>query len=177
MEELPETVNIEGQTWTVSSTLLGKGGFASVYQATSTSGVKAAMKVVDLRVQSSWATAKLRAEAENLRRAQTHDHIVGFYGEVRISHFHVFLLEAWGHDLLDQVLEHRGLGEARSHAVMLQVLKALSWLHDKRICHGCDARPCRKFPRLSLRRTTLRPIPPLGRVPPNEPTSSAVQLS
>jgi len=140
MEDLPDLLHIDGQAWNITNTLLGKGGFASVFQARSSAGIKAAMKVVDLRLQSSWATAKLRAEADNLRRAQTHEHIVCFYGELRVSHFHVFLLEAWGHDILDQVLENRGLGEERSHGVMVQVLKALAWLHSKRICHG-DVKP------------------------------------
>ena len=64
------------ESWVVTSRLLGKGGFASVYEARSSKGERAAAKVVDLRQQSAWAISKLRSEAENLARAQTHTHIV-----------------------------------------------------------------------------------------------------
>lgn len=135
--EVPATVHVAGQTWNIdTNTLLGKGGFASVFLARSANGERGAAKVVDLRQQSTWATAKLKAEAANLRRGQTHKHIVHFYGEVRQACHHIFLTEAWGQDLLEDVLRLRGLGSERSQHVMLQVMRALAWLHEKHICHG-----------------------------------------
>lgn len=140
MTELPGSVNVGGQIWSIdTSALLGKGGFASVFAARSANGDSGAVKVVDLSVQSSWATSKLKTEAEALRRAQTHAHIIRFHGQVRQGRFHIFVTEAWGQDLLEEVLQHRGLGDDRSLHVMVQVLEALQWLHERGICHGCAA--------------------------------------
>ena len=128
--------------WRVTSKVLGVGGFARVHEAwgvreSGHPGKRAAVKVIDLREQSTWAQGKLRSEADNLRRAQGSDRIVGFLDEIRHGPFQVFVLEAWGQcDLLDHVLEHRGLGERRAHGVLVQLLEALAWLHELNICHG-----------------------------------------
>lgn len=129
-----------GETWEISSTLLGKGGFATVFRATGSRKQSAAVKVIDLREQSLWAQAKLRSEGDNLLRAQYHDNIVRFHGELRHGPYHIFVLEEFGQDLLDQVIEQRGLKEARSVGVVEQLMRALAWLHSKRICHG-DVKP------------------------------------
>ena len=131
-----ETIHMPDESYLVADTLLGKGGFASVYLAWSSKGESAAVKVVDCKQQSSWANGKLRSEVTTLRRAQTHENIISLLGEQRIGSFHVFVLEEWGQDLLDQVLEHKGLGEVRALNVMAQVLRALEWLHSRSICHG-----------------------------------------
>ena len=148
---LPAELSIGGRVWAINTdVLLGKGGFASVFTASSSQGDKGAAKIVDLRQQSSWATAKLKSEADNLRRAQTHENIVTFHGEVRHGYYHIFLTEVWGKDLLEEVLEHRGLGSERSVHVMAQVMQALAWLHSKRICHGCAAdMPCARPRRIA----------------------------
>lgn len=175
MEALPRSLTIDGRCWTVQpDVLLGKGGFATVVQARAPGGHKAALKVVDIRQQSTWATSKLQAEAENLRRAQTHAHIVRFHGELRIGSFHVFLLENWGHDLLDQVLEDRGLGEGRSVHIVAQVLEALTWLHSRRICHGCAAaQPSPSEPSHPLQREEGRGQIPRGSGPWSTPGTLA----
>ena len=49
--------------WTVTDTLLGKGGFASVWAAEAPNGSLAAVKCVDLRRQTAWAQSKLKQEA------------------------------------------------------------------------------------------------------------------
>ena len=136
----------QGRRWLVSDRLLGSGGFAKVYECTSVGGggERAAVKVVDLRVQSLWAQGKLRSEADTLRRAQGSEHIVRFLGEIRLGPFQVFVLEAWGQsDLLEEVLKRqgRGLGEARARGLLAQLLEALAWLHARRICHGCARHP------------------------------------
>ena len=132
-----EPLAIGGERWSIGR-LLGKGGFASVYEATARgTGVRAAVKVIDLSQQSAWAQGKLRSEGENLARAQSHEHIISLFGEARLGHYHVFVMERWGRDLLEAVLEQRGLGEAYTQLVMVHVMRALSWLHEKRICHGC----------------------------------------
>lgn len=137
-----------GRRWLVSDRLLGSGGFAKVYECTNAAGScadgeRAAVKVIDLRLQSLWAQGKLRSESECLRRAQGSDYIVSFFGEVRHGPFQIFVLEAWGQsDLLEEVLKRQGhgLGEARARGVLGQLLEALSWLHSRRICHGCAPR-------------------------------------
>ena len=151
-----DQLTIGGERWSLGR-LIGKGGFASVYEAVASgSGLQAAVKVVDLSQQSTWAQSKLCTEAENLLRAQTHANIIQLYGEARHGQYHLFVMERWGRDLLESVLEHRGLGELCTQHVMVQVLRALSWLHEKRICHGCAA---------ALRCRRRRLLRRLGRCP------------
>ena len=136
---------IAGERWVVGR-LIGTGGFGKVYQATACgSDVCAAVKVVDLTKQSAWAQAKLCTEGENLQRAQAHENVIRLFGEGRYGQYHVFVMEHWGRDLLEAVLEQRGLGEKYTQTVMVQVMRALVWLHEKRIVHGC-ARPRRTPP-------------------------------
>lgn len=154
-----DQLTIGGERWSLGR-LIGKGGFASVYEAVASgSGLQAAVKVVDLSQQSTWAQSKLCTEAENLLRAQTHANIIQLYGEARHGQYHLFVMERWGRDLLESVLEHRGLGELCTQHVMVQVLRALSWLHEKRICHGCAAA-------LRCRRRRRRDFFPWPRGPP-----------
>ena len=119
------------------------GGFARVHEAWGLegsgafSGKRAAAKIIDLRQQSAWAQAKLQSEKDNLRRAQGSEHIVTFFDDIRSGPWQLFILEAWGQcDLLEYVLQSRGLGERRAQGVVGQLLKALAWLHAMHICNG-----------------------------------------
>ena len=161
-----ETLTLPDESYLVSDTLLGKGGFASVYLAWSSKGESVAIKAVDCNKQSAWAIGKLRTEATALKRAQQHENIVQLFGELRVGQYHVFVLEAWGQDLLDQVLEYKGLGEQRALNVMAQVLRALEWLHERRICHGCASRPA------PLPRAAARPFRPARLSMPYSPRRS-----
>ena len=135
-----ESVCVGGEEWSLGQ-VLGRGGFATVYAGTAhATGRRAAVKIIDLSVQSPWADAKLRTEGENLHRAQRHQNVIELFGEARLGQYHVFVMEAWGRDLLEPVLEQRGLGEEYSQGVMVQLMRALAWLHEKRICHG-DVKP------------------------------------
>ena len=148
MTQLAEHLLVGGEVWTLGG-LIGRGGFASVYSAVAHgTGLCAAVKVVNLAQQSTWAQSKLCTEGENLKRAQSHPNIIRLHGEARHGQYHLFVMERWGRDLLESVLEYRGLGEAASQHAMVQVMRALSWLHDKRICHGCALRigPARSAP-------------------------------
>lgn len=134
-------LHVAGETWHLSADLLGKGGFANVYRCRSQRGQSGAAKVVNLKESSKWVKTKLKTEASALEAAQSHPHIIRFYGTVRRGAHHIFILEAWGSDLLEQVLRDRGLGGARTLPVVEQVLSALRWLHGMRICHGCVLPP------------------------------------
>lgn len=131
------TLVIDDEEWTIES-LLGSGGFASVYQATGESGRSAAIKMVD--VAKHPAPAKLRTEADSLMRAQTHSNVIRLLIEERRGPHHFFVMESWGRDLCELGLEQHGLSEASVQHIMVQVLRALSWLHEMRICHG-DVKP------------------------------------
>jgi hypothetical protein len=128
------TLVIDDEEWTIES-LLGSGGFASVYQATGESGRSAAIKMVD--VAKHPAPAKLRTEADSLMRAQTHSNVIRLLIEERRGPHHFFVMESWGRDHCELGLEQHGLSEASVQHIMVQVLRALSWLHEMRICHGC----------------------------------------
>ena len=151
-------VEVNNNAWLITATLLGRGGFASVYRAFSAVGHntnRAAIKVVDLRKQrGKWAAEKLRLEQQALVAAQSHPNIVRFDGAVQRGPYHIFVFEEWGQDLLEQVLKHRGLGAGRTLQVLEQVLAALEWLHSKSICHGCVpaalAPPARRKARRAL---------------------------
>ena len=55
-----DQLTIGGERWSLGR-LIGKGGFASVYEAVASgSGLQAAVKVVDLSQQSTWASVRER---------------------------------------------------------------------------------------------------------------------
>ena len=139
-------VHAGGLAWRLDGRLLGQGGFASVYAAVASDGTTAAVKLIDTRRLSAWATRQLEGEVAALERAQAHRHVIGYRGRARYGPFELIFLEmCTGGDLLEQVLQHGGLPEAAVREVITSLLDALVWLHAKDICHGC-ARPRR--PRL-----------------------------
>ncbi len=160
-------VKLEGREVVIDENVLGSGGFATVFEARDSTGSRLAAKVVDIRSTSEWALQKLVHEAEALRAAQTHAHVVKFYGDIRHGpNHHVFVFERCGPDCLSLVLEERGLGEDRAKLVIMQLLEALAWLHAMNICHGCTPPPP---PRARAPRPTFASPPPHAPPPSNAP--------
>ena len=135
-------VHAGGLAWRLDGRLLGQGGFASVYAAVASDGTTAAVKLIDTRRLSAWATRQLEGEVAALERAQAHRHVIGYRGRARYGPFELIFLEmCTGGDLLEQVLQHGGLPEAAVREVITSLLDALVWLHAKDICHGCAPAP------------------------------------
>lgn len=141
-------VHAGGLAWRLDGRLLGQGGFASVYAAVASDGTTAAVKLIDTRRLSAWATRQLEGEVAALERAQAHRHVIGYRGRARYGPFELIFLEmCTGGDLLEQVLQHGGLPEAAVREVITSLLDALVWLHAKDICHGCAPAPAARPPR------------------------------
>lgn len=153
-------VHAGGLAWRLDGRLLGQGGFASVYAAVASDGTTAAVKLIDTRRLSAWATRQLEGEVAALERAQAHRHVIGYRGRARYGPFELIFLEmCTGGDLLEQVLQHGGLPEAAVREVITSLLDALVWLHAKDICHGCAPAPAaRACARRELRGPSARRI-------------------
>lgn len=118
---------------------LGKGGFATVFEAEGPGGRRAACKVIQADCLARKARA--RQEIEALQAAQPHRHVVTFLGSRQCGQFIFILQELRCGDILDEVLRQGGLAEAHAKQVVQQLLQALVHLHrDRSIIHG-DVKP------------------------------------
>jgi len=126
--------------WRLTSTRLGVGGFAQVLEARGPEEEVAACKVVDTRGLSERTIAQLDREIAALSSAQQHPHVVRFHGATRVGPWLFVLMEKMEGDILTDVLDQQGLDEVRARRVVRQLLRALSHLHSRRICHG-DVKP------------------------------------
>lgn len=128
--------------WHITSTRLGVGGFAQVFEAHRQGGGEgvAACKVIDTRGLSERTVAQLDREISTLSSAQLHPHVVRFHGATRVGPWLFVLMEKMEGDILTDVLNQQGLDEARARRVVRQLLRALAHLHRRRIVHG-DVKP------------------------------------
>lgn len=82
MATRPSALLLDEQAYHLTDTVLGAGGFATVYSATTATGELVAAKVVDRSGLSKEALARLESERETLLLAQHHPGIVRFIGSV-----------------------------------------------------------------------------------------------
>ena len=68
-------VHAGGLAWRLDGRLLGQGGFASVYAAVASDGTTAAVKLIDTRRLSAWATRQLEGGDLPNTGVGTSDHV------------------------------------------------------------------------------------------------------
>ncbi|KAK3747586.1 hypothetical protein QZH41_015820, partial [Actinostola sp. cb2023] len=118
--------------------LLGKGGFARVFEATDMSNNKVyALKVVpkEKLTKSTSKVNKIEREIELHRTLRQH-YIVAFHGSFQDQTHYYILLELCSRKSLVQMLKNRGkLTEPEVRFFMHQAVQACSYLHDQRVIH------------------------------------------
>ena len=114
----PRTATVDGDTWQIPAdpARLGKGGFASVVQATSAAGRLAAVKIFKAGDWKEETRDLQERELKMYRAAGTHQHIVGCMGGACIGGRHLLFMEiVRGGDLLDRVMSRTALEGALHH--------------------------------------------------------------
>jgi len=134
---------------------LGKGCFAKVYSARclpwGTPGCdQVAVKVTDLRSQSSLATGvvelnkhrykAIQREADMLRRASGHPHIVGVFSDHVEDFWSYLVMERCDRSLLQEMESWTEMTEYTMKRVFAEMLEALCSIHAKSIVHR-DIKP------------------------------------
>eukprot|EP01138_Halocafeteria_seosinensis_P014851 gb/GECG01015161.1/.p1 GENE.gb/GECG01015161.1/~~gb/GECG01015161.1/.p1 ORF type:complete len:793 (+),score=103.22 gb/GECG01015161.1/:1-2379(+) len=117
--------------------LLGKGGFAKVYQFTNLENQKVvAGKVVEKSsLTKSSSKQKLLAEIR-IHRSLEHQHIVGFESFFEDKHNVYIMLELCSNQTLMEVIKRRKrLTEHEARYFGLQLLDAVRYLHKNNIIH------------------------------------------
>ncbi|EDO33652.1 predicted protein, partial [Nematostella vectensis] len=118
--------------------LLGKGGFARVYEVTDMSTNKIyALKVVPKKRLSKSTKEYRKIEMEiELHRTLRHHYVVGFHGSFQDEMNFYILLELCSRKSLVQMLKTRGkLTEPEVRFFMQQAIEACSYLHEQRVIH------------------------------------------
>ncbi|KZP31153.1 kinase-like protein [Athelia psychrophila] len=125
--------------YTVLSHCLGSGSFATVHLAIDTiKHRQVACKVIKPRMGDE--VAKFRKEA-NLLKTLCHPNINSvyeFYEEDKMMH--IFLQLCTGGDLFTYISSRGQLCEGEAKYIMYQLIKGLTYLHDKHISHR-DLKP------------------------------------
>lgn len=129
-----------GDTLTMSyqrGPLLGKGGFASVYEFTCLENKKVlAGKIVNKNcLQRARARQKLMFEIK-IHRALHHPHIVSFERFFEDAHNIYILLELCQNQTMNELLRRRKrLTELEVQSYLAQLVSALKYLHSNRVIH------------------------------------------
>ncbi|KNC53649.1 CAMK/CAMK1 protein kinase [Thecamonas trahens ATCC 50062] len=124
----------------IFGSLLGKGSFAEVYDATRKSdGAELAIKAIDTRA-SNFEPEDLDIEIKVLMKVN-HPNIIKLY-EVFESedHFYMVLEKVDGGELFDHIIERGHYSEATAATIMKQLLSALSHMHSLNLVHR-DLKP------------------------------------
>ncbi|ODQ54523.1 Pkinase-domain-containing protein [Saitoella complicata NRRL Y-17804] len=121
--------------WKLTKRLLGTGGFAKIYMATSTTTHRQyACKVMDL-THARQKGIKYIQEIEILS-SLCHPNVVGVHKcYITSSHIYIFEDLVSGGDLFSWFAERGVVGEVECMFVIWQVLKALEYLHERNIAH------------------------------------------
>lgn len=120
---------------------LGKGGFGTVDLVQNINTKKLyALKTVKTQGISEATKEDLKTEVKICGTIE-HRNIVKCYGSLSYDGDIHFLLEyANGGDLLEKIFRNKGLSEAETKKVIIDILNALEYCHSKHICHH-DLKP------------------------------------
>ncbi|XP_031562888.1 serine/threonine-protein kinase PLK1-like [Actinia tenebrosa] len=136
--EVPKVIEDSNGKRYFRGRLLGKGGFARVFEVTDMSNNKEfALKVVpkERLTKSPGKVNKIQLEID-LHKTLRHRYIVGFHGSFQDqSHFYI-LMELCNRKSLVQMLKSRGrLTEPEVRFFMHQAVQACAYLHEQRVIH------------------------------------------
>jgi len=138
LPEVPKVIDNGNGKRYFRGRLLGKGGFARVYEVTDMSTNKVyALKAVPKVKLSKSADRYNKIESEiELHKSLRQRYVVGFYGNFEDEHHVYILLELCSRKSLVQTLKNRGkLTEPEVRYLMYQAVQACSYLHAQRVIH------------------------------------------
>ena len=121
---------------------LGKGSFASIYEAVS----KKLKKTVAVKMKSNSEISlsdKQQMESEiSIMQSVKHPNILKLYEHFANSKAHYLFMERMTTDLLEEILNSNSgkLTTRMTRFFMYQICTAVKYLHDKNIVH-CDLKP------------------------------------
>lgn len=138
LPEVPKVIDNGNGRRYFRGRLLGKGGFARVYEVTDMSTNKVyALKAVPKAKLTKSADRYNKIETEiELHKSLRQRHVVGFHGHFEDDQFVYILLELCSRKSLVQTLKNRGkLTEPEVRYLMYQAVQACSYLHAQRVIH------------------------------------------
>lgn len=138
LPEVPKVIDNGNGKRYFRGRLLGKGGFARVYEVTDMSTNKVyALKAVPKAKLTRSADKYNKIETEiELHKSLRQRHIVGFHGHFEDDQHVYILLELCSRKSLVQTLKNRGkLTEPEVRYLMYQAVQACSYLHAQRVIH------------------------------------------
>lgn len=138
LPEVPKVIDNGSGKRYFRGRLLGKGGFARVYEVTDMSTNKVyALKAVPKVKLSKSADRYNKIETEiELHKSLRQRHVVGFHGHFEDEQHVYILLEHCSRKSLVQTLKNRGkLTEPEVRYLMFQAVQACSYLHAQRVIH------------------------------------------
>ncbi|XP_068726927.1 serine/threonine-protein kinase PLK1-like [Montipora capricornis] len=138
LPEVPKVIDNGNGKRFFRGRLLGKGGFARVYEVTDMSTNKVyALKAVPKAKLTKSADRFNKIESEiELHKSLRQRYVVGFYGNFEDEHHVYILLELCSRKSLVQTLKNRGkLTEPEVRYLMFQAVQACSYLHDQQVIH------------------------------------------
>ncbi|XP_078353946.1 serine/threonine-protein kinase PLK1-like [Oculina patagonica] len=138
LPEVPKVIDNGNGKRYFRGRLLGKGGFARVYEVTDMSTNKVyALKAVPKAKLTKSADRYNKIETEiELHKSLRQRHVVGFHGHFEDDQHVYILLELCSRKSLVQTLKSRGkLTEPEVRYLMYQAVQACSYLHAQRVIH------------------------------------------
>ena len=146
-DELPHTVEAR---YTIGDKL-GEGGYAVVHGATSkVDGTAVALKIMNRKQIDAETEESLRFEVKLLRSLE-HPNIVGTYDFFEEpDRFYLVMEKISGGELFDRIVAKTFYTEKEARDLVLTLLGALKYLHDKNIVHRLTINQLKTAPRVPL---------------------------
>eukprot|EP00927_Polykrikos_kofoidii_P008326 TRINITY_DN13455_c0_g1_i1.p1 TRINITY_DN13455_c0_g1~~TRINITY_DN13455_c0_g1_i1.p1 ORF type:complete len:932 (-),score=187.23 TRINITY_DN13455_c0_g1_i1:327-3122(-) len=120
--------------------ILGEGAYGSVSKASvrGTGAIRAVKAIAKAQMASSMD--RLKAEL-SVTKMVDHPNVIKLY-EIYEDKKNIYLVMelCWGGELLDRVVKHECLSEQQTHHVMMQIFRAVYYLHSNLIMHR-DLKP------------------------------------
>eukprot|EP00760_Papus_ankaliazontas_P015695 PhM_4_TR16670/c0_g1_i1/m.92930 len=141
-EEMPHVVSLpKGRTYTLSSTVLGRGTFGAVYLGLEVSGALVAVKVLRIRASSDRQVLDSLINEVGLLEELVHENVVQYHGSAVYNCYLCLVMECVIAGSLATLLERFGRIPLKTLPKYTRdVLEGLEYLHSNGIVHR-DVKP------------------------------------
>ncbi|XP_066156659.1 serine/threonine-protein kinase PLK4 isoform X2 [Euwallacea fornicatus] len=116
--------------------LLGKGGFASVYQAVCRkTGAGVAIKMIDKKLMQAEGMVSRVQQEVSIHSRLKHPSILELYTFIEDANYVYLILELCHNGELQQYIKRKKLSECEVSSIMKQVVEGIKYLHFHNILH------------------------------------------